>query len=329
MTTEIERLTDRWAYPRKGRRGYPTGVKDTELLFELVMLAGYRTDPGNPNSMGAKDENAARAIVVAGQLLGPLLEWAIDHITGRMMLRRESCLAPQSHARVDERLAKRMALRSMRANSHENEWRGSSYGGDDPRVNRELIEQFLLLLSLGMDFKAGKEVSLALRALQKGEIWPELERVASKRTKNSTRLDKLKLLALGHVEFRLASSLNREKAMNDVCNAFNIDGSTIKQWSKNNCERLSSIDPSQAHDRLFAARQVGLLVAAKSNPGRRGELYGQLKNTDFKDKTALTKIERAARHYSQNKLEADAAEYNRLMAQDRPKAAKRKSTKSA
>ena len=242
-------------------------------------------------------------------MLEPLLKWALDHITGRVILRRDPIVPATSHSRMDARLRKRVELRCLRANSHENEWVGNKYDGLDPRVNRDVSSDVFYLLSRELGFKAGQAVAVALKALDNGEVYPELKRVKSNRMEHSMELDRLRVFAVGHVEFRRSLGMSKEKAMADVCNAYEVSENTLKKWGVNNCQALKSIDETKIADYLFHARQIGLLVASKNDQVPRKKLYGQLRLTDFSSKASLAKIGRAEERYSGARLEADGEKY--------------------
>jgi hypothetical protein len=86
MKTEIERLCNGSLFPRENIEKKWDHQPDS-MMRELEWLAGYSTDPSNPNSMAQKDENATKAIMRAGEMMRPTLKWAIDHIVGRAKLR--------------------------------------------------------------------------------------------------------------------------------------------------------------------------------------------------------------------------------------------------
>src|SRR5687768_3289188 len=137
-------------------------TNSSEILSELRRLAGYATHPDNPNSLDDKDASARRALQLAGELIAPLVQWAINHHAGQVLNDIGPALPWRPHREQNAELKKRTTVRNLAANEHNNEKRGASYNGDDPKINRRLAARVLALISRGMTFAAGRQLAGAL-----------------------------------------------------------------------------------------------------------------------------------------------------------------------
>lgn len=312
--SELEQLCDRHAFPRNARRTYPDNTNQEEILRELNWLAGYETSPDNPNSMGMKDENAAKAFFLAGQLLGPLLEWAIDHTSGRVLMDREPLVSANQRTPEKKGLDERINDQNIRANSHENEFLGSQYVWQDPIKNRRIVGYILYLLSRGLELKGGIDLSNALAMLDYGDTFPELQRIPKNRIPRAAQLDRLRLSALGHVAYgRRANGWSATKARTDVCWAYGVSEDAIKKWGKNGGKALTALKEWQRARYMFEAESIGWLVNGSRGEARRAKLPKYLRFTDFSNAEVKAKIKLRASRYSKERLETDGAAYQELL----------------
>ena len=135
---ERKALLAREKYPRKQSIPMLAAGDEAEILRELRYSAGWGTSPENIESMSEKDFRATRAIILAGQLIGPLLEWAINHITGQAILGHKPAVRDEirtPHPVLTKETETAQADRHLHASSHINEWKGSLYQGGKPDVD--------------------------------------------------------------------------------------------------------------------------------------------------------------------------------------------------
>ncbi len=328
---ERDRLLARGKYPRRVLEPIPPVAEENEILRELRHLAGWATSSDNINSMPEKDFNATRAINLAGLLIGPLVEWAVNHVTGQTLLRHSSAVPDEirtskiSEAKADE-IAQ--ADRHLRASSHINEWTGSNYQGGSPEVDRNTSAVIFALLSRAMKFKSGQAVSAALYALNYGEVFPELAKRASGRVLGSIQMDVLRMKAVAHVAYLSQKLGSKSEARVLVAGDYGVSQETIKKWEDDPPMAIASIDKAVVDRAIYEAQQVGLLIRLmiEKNARRRAramkKLSGQLRQY-VKSSRSDVKMKSLSARYNAEHLEADGRRYQKLYRASHPESKKR------
>jgi hypothetical protein len=231
-----------------------------EILYRLSRLAGHDTDFNNPNGEILKDEKAREAIVLAGKLIGPLIQWAINHEAGQIRRRIGPSVPLRPHRLENpQKYGGRTRERNLAANSHTNERLGAAYRIANPKLDRRIVAAVLGLISSGMNFRPGRALSGALEALEQGEVSAMLEPRTTGRASGAFTTDRLKLGALAHVYFRWGTGRRKGQAIDEVAEALGTSDYTIKQWEK----RLpDTVDRDYIDEHLKHARAVGKLASA-------------------------------------------------------------------
>jgi hypothetical protein len=279
------------------------------ILFELGRLAGYATDPGNPNSMSEKDANSRRALKLAGELVGPLIQWAINHQAGQVIRDIGPAVEWRLHRQVDDKLKERTTRRNLAANDHDNERIGASYKGGDPKIDRRLATRVLGLIASGMNFRQGKHLAGALDGLDKGETDQMLRPVRSWRKHQPASFDQVRLAALQFVEYRRGLGMKEEEAFDEVACAMGCTSDALKQWER----RIpKTMDADYVLEHLKLSRICGILVAALTDELRRSELSLFQPKLDFDDPDTRERINKHAVTYGTEKLELVARKFREL-----------------
>ncbi len=293
--------------PLRIPRQYPAHTNEAEILRELRYLAGYATDSSNPNSMGTKDLNASRALRLAGELLSPLVGWAIDHETGKATKKRKSAVPTIGHDASKEELDRQLA-----ANSHDNERIGARYDGKQSTTNRRVAAHFLRMLSEGMNWEAGQHVAGALGSLDFGVVYDELKPIKSGRKQSAIRADNAKLKALAHIEYRRGKGETLEAARSHVSEAYRVSDETLKKWHDESESRLLSVDQYVFKRYLSEARTLGKLMRAISSDTGKEVLPPEIDVFRPHFPANKLKIEMRSQHFSEDRLRKDGGNYTSL-----------------
>jgi hypothetical protein len=294
------------------RHSLPSDSELHEMVRELKYRAGYGTSPDNPNSMSEKDVNAFRVFMLAGQLIGPLLKWAINHEKGKILADIDSYDEWTPQILEDPNLKTKTSIRNLAANSHDNERRGAGYSGNEPIINQKLAAVVMSALSAGMKFDAGKAVAGALTALKFGDVYAELRPTKTNRKHMSSLLDRAKLIAIQHVEFRRGAGSTRIDAVNLVASSFGVTADALKKWQKNNFAYLPSLDPANALKLCNTARIIGQACAAIEDRPLRPKLPNFIPPLDLDNEPTQARIKLMADRYSDVAMETHAHNYKKL-----------------
>ena len=84
-------------------RGIPTDLEET--FFDLIRLGAEWKSIDSSSGMVDKDRLARRAIGLAGQLIGPLITWAINHEAGKALVGLRSYVSYAPHRRKTQKAA--------------------------------------------------------------------------------------------------------------------------------------------------------------------------------------------------------------------------------
>lgn len=288
----------------KSRQNLPAISQLEKVVQELLSLTGYTTSSLNPNSMSQKDQLAHRAVLLAGELIGPLIRWAINHETGKAIKNRKSLMPI-----AGRELTVGENARNLAANSHENEWLGSNYDGKSPTVNQRVAGKIFQLLAESMGFQAGRKVAGAIRSLEFGVVYDEVKPRKSGRKQTAIKKDNAYLLALKHVEFRNMRGMSYEDARFAVAEAFNLSSETLKKMKDEHAIRLATIDPAVFKRACEDARAVGALLSAVEDNSKQDLIPAAWRGLDIRDLTTATKIRQKAQAYSDERLKQDGHDY--------------------
>jgi hypothetical protein len=295
----------------KLRQNLPPNSELVKLVHELEAIAGYKTSSLNPNSMSEKDTNSHRAFQLAGQLIGPLLKWAIDHEAGKIIGNNASLVEWQRYFNENPKYAALMSKRNLAANSHDNELRGLKYAGNDNRVDRELAALVFYSISRGMGFNSGNRVGEALTILKHGKVAPVLKPPKNSLKQKSYKRDEARLMAIRHVEFRRGLGALREDALKQVAGAYALAPATILQWQKESIKRLPTLDPAYVVHKCKYARWAGQVQAAIHNPDLARELPLSIPPLDLTNEIQRKRIEKnVEENYSDARLALDGKKFH-------------------
>lgn len=282
------------------RFNLPADWKLHELVRELKYAAGYGTSPDNPNGAIEKDSIARRSLGAAGQLIGPLIKWAILHECGQIIAGVNPAIEWDEKFRSNANTAAKLAKRNSQANGHDNERRGAQYATALPHIERELVARVLQYLALGMGWSTGLNMVCALHDLEQGEVNPILQPKKSGRKGSSATSDRARLKVLQHIEFRQGLGIQEKQAVFDVAEAIGEKVSTLRKWP----QRLRAfMDDGWMTKKLTMSRRKGQLVAAMDdNPNGRPKLPSDVLKPDFDNPDTLTTINKWAGEFSENEL---------------------------
>lgn len=289
------------------------GPSPEAILRELTSLAGDKTFPDNPDGERDKDLNSFRAFQLAGQLIGPLLQWAINHETGKIIKGHKSHVPVALHRINNKRLFDETMQLNREANSHVNEKAGGAYSSDDPVINRRSTAKVLELLARAMNFRAGVLVGIALEALDSGQTLPETEPAKNSRQGKPFLLDRARLSAIEHVEFRHATGMLKHEAIKIVAKAFRVGEDVIPQWQKSSATRLPSVNPASVVDYADRAKRVGAVLVALDDRTKRASIPVYSPPINWDDLAMRDKLRGFADYFSDKNLKSVGKKYQALL----------------
>lgn len=195
-------------------------LDEDEFLTQIRRLLelGYETDPhGGDHCLENKDYRSCDALVTAGELIGPLIQWAVNHQAGVVLNGTDG--APD-------------------ANDHRHEQDGASYDYSDPVINRRILARLLGALAPALPCQLIFQATDALSALDYGEVQPLFEPVVTGLEGPAYTLAMLRLQAVGYVEFRRGRKENRSDALWHVADAYGCSDDAIDTWERRDLPKI-------------------------------------------------------------------------------------------
>lgn len=211
------------------------GFVDDETVLKIVhhlRELEQKTQPSS-GSHPDKDFDSRLALTLAGNLVDMLVGWAIDHQAGLAINGVASApVPPQGHSQEfsGDSFYKKAA---EEASDHRHEADGGSYltsCNNDPVSNRRVVAALIHNFSLHAKYVL-INASIALNALEFGEVQPILKPVKSGRKGAPFSLDRMKLRAIQHIEFRMKRyGATKTSATEIVANAYGCNTDAVKKW---------------------------------------------------------------------------------------------------
>ena len=222
------------------------------LLARLAELEKQTNPAGGDETAKGKDLAAFEALSFAGDLVGAVAGWAIDHQCG--LAQSGLKFVPLQPSGTKDHPEYRDQRAEVDRHGHESE--GAAVARSltfDPRVARNAL--YNLVLANPGGFPSGLQQLLlqALRALDYGEATPIFQPEAEHRKRSYQEL-RLQLEALGFVEYRVGTGYKKQKAQEDVAVVFGVATETIRTWEKRLRDEFGRLEVSRT---LWFAKNAG------------------------------------------------------------------------
>lgn len=212
-------------YPR---RKWACKARDeyVDHLIGRLRELEQRTDPtGGPQSAIGKDFAAFQALRTAGELVGALAGWALDHQAGLALKGLEFVPMQPSGTKLHPEFLEKQ----KQVDDHVHEGTGGEAGVPDPIVARRLLINLVRANPGAFPASLQNMVVEALETLDHGDTLPLLEATKGG-NKRSLAARRLELQAIGFVEYRATRGIKKYVALGEVADALGVSSDTIRSW---------------------------------------------------------------------------------------------------
>lgn len=185
-----------------------------------------------------KDFLSRDALSTAGQLIEPLIQWAVNHQAGLIINGVEN--APSRGGEPANRITKYdYGAAREAANEIRHEEAGAGYDYSNPDFNRRILAEVLSGLHMAFPQELISQIVGALEALDAGEVHSILEPQVGRNQPAST-LDELKLNVLEFIAYRQGKGMTARAAKDKVLGypggfgdkKGSVSEDTVKSWRK-------------------------------------------------------------------------------------------------
>jgi hypothetical protein len=231
-------------YFQQHRKADPEKLKhEVAKLLEKLAELERSTTPLNGNETAAeKGRKALEALFTAGELVGLLAGWAIDHQVG--MALRGINFTPEAPPRNLDHPEYLELCRIVDDHQLERDGQLARWKRLDPRSTRTLLHNLLQANPGAFPHQLQLPVMEALKALDFGEVLPVFEPLPAKYKKARYLRLQLELWAFALVEYRVAEAggKGRLRAQEDVAAAYGVEANTLRKWEPSLREEFGALE---------------------------------------------------------------------------------------